>query len=235
MSDEHDVVYILKPNVETDELVFSIRSVEANFPHSKIIFVGGQPEGLEPDVMIRHKQTGLTKWDRIKSSLWEAIKSDEVSEDFFLFNDDFFVMQPFKGPFINYVNRTLGEYVEHLRETVHPWLNPYGRTILKAQQELHALGETELNFEVHLPMLFNKAKAAETIDRCGSPQMRSIYGNMSRCEYIDRADVKIYDLDEIPRGSCDFLSTNDDTFKIGKAGEFIREKLPVPSRYERSL
>lgn len=235
MSDLHDVVYILKPDIDTEELKYSLRSVEANFPHRKIVFVCGQPEGFEPDVRIRHKQTGGSKWELIRSSIYEVIRSPEVSDDFFLFNDDFFIMRPFEGPFVNYVNRTLGEYVEHLRQHVHKWLNPYGRTILKAQQELHALGETELNFEVHLPMLFNKKIAAETIGRCSSPQMRSIYGNLSRCEYIDRADVKIYDLDEVPRDSCDFLSTNDDVFTKGRAGEFIRARLPSPSRFERSL
>lgn len=235
MSDLHDVVYILKPDVRTEELRYSLRSVEANFPYRKVVFVCGQPKGLEPDIRIRHRQSGGSKWELIKSSMIEVLRSDEITEDFFLFNDDFFVMKPFEGPFINYVNRTLGEYVEHLRQTVHPWLNPYGRTILKAQQELHALGETELNFEVHLPMLFNKTKAAETINKCSSPQMRSIYGNLSKCDYIDRADVKVYSLDEIPRDSVDFLSTNDETFAKGKVGEFIKKRLPSPSRFERSF
>ena len=82
-------------------------------------------------------------------------------------------------------------------------------------------------------MLFNKKIAAETINRCTSPQMRSVYGNLSGCPYIDRPDVKVYDLEEIPRGSVDFLSTNDDTFAKGKVGEFIRDRFPRPSRFER--
>lgn len=228
----HDIIYILKPDIKPEELRYSLRSVEKNFPHRKVFFVCGQPKGFEPDGRIRHQQTG-SKWERIRSSMYEVINTEEVTDDFFLFNDDFFVMKPFEGEFVNYVNRTLGEYVQKLRETVHPWLNPYGRTVLKAQQELIALKATELNFEVHMPMLFNKKLAAETINRCTSPQMRSIYGNLSGCPYIDRPDVKVYGLDEIPPNSCDFLSTNDDTFAKGKVGEYIRERFPTPSRFER--
>lgn len=228
----HDIIYILKPDIKPDELRYSLRSIEKNFPHRKVFFVCGQPAGFEPDGRIRHRQVGSSKWDLIRSSMWKAIDTEAVSDDFYLFNDDFFVMQPFKGDFVNYVNRTLGEYVQHLRETVHPWLNPYGRTILKAQQELHALGATEWNFEVHMPMLFNKKNAAATLNRCSSPQMRSIYGNLSGCPVVDRADVKIYSLEEIPREGVDFLSTNDDTFKNGRVGVFIRERFPEPSRFE---
>ena len=227
-----DIVYILRPDIQTDELRYSLRSVEANLPHRKVWFVCGQPDGFEPDGRIKHKQTGVTKWEKIRSSMWEVIDTSGVTDDFYLFNDDFFVMKPVKGKFTNYVNRSLGEYVQHLREHVHPWLNPYGRTVLKAQQELIQLGATEYNFEVHLPMVFNKSIASRTIGTCSSPQMRSIYGNLSECPVIDRPDVKVYGLEEIPRGDVDYLSTNDDTFEQGKVGEFIRERFPTPSKWE---
>lgn len=228
----HDIVYILKPDIKPEELRYSLRSIEKNFPHRKVFFVCGQPEGFEPDGRIKHKQVGASKWDLIKSSMWEVIRCEEVSDDFFLFNDDFFVMQPFEGDFVNYVSGTLEEYVQHLRKAVHKWLNPYGRTIYKAEQELKQLGATTMNFDVHLPMLFNKKLAAETINLCSSPQMRSVYGNLSKCPYIIRQDVKVYSMEEVPDDSCDFLSTNDDTFKNGKVGEYIREKFPTPSRWE---
>ena len=113
----HDIIYILKPDIKPEELRYSLRSVEENFPHRKVFFVCGQPKGFEPDGRIRHQQTG-SKWERIRSSMYEVINTEEVTDDFFLFNDDFFVMKPFEGEFVNYVNRTLGEYVQKLRETV---------------------------------------------------------------------------------------------------------------------
>ena len=187
----HDVIYILKSKVDTEELKYSLRSVEKNFPHRKVWFIGGQPEGLTPDVRLEHKQVGEDKWSMIRSSMWQAIKNPELTDDFFLFNDDFFVMKPVKGGFINYVDKTLANRIEELRE-VHPWLNPYGRTVYKANEELKSLGiKQPMNFEVHLPMLFNKELVAQTINQCSSPQMRSIYGNLSNCKYRQHSDVKV--------------------------------------------
>ena len=226
-----DIIYILKPDLDTEELKYSLRSVEKNFPHRKVWFFGTKPEGIEPDVMVSHKQTGEDKWSKIRSSMYKAIEEPELTDDFFLFNDDFFVMKPFKGKFINYVDKTLEWRIEDLRKDFL-WLKPYGRTLLKANEELKGLGIRQpMNFEVHLPMLMNKEMVARSINRCSSPQMRSIYGNISQVEYIQHDDVKVYDLESVPEDS-DFLSTNDSTFRDGKVGQFIRGVFSNPSRWE---
>lgn len=225
-----DIVYILKPELNTEELIYSLRSVEKNFPHRKVWFVGGQPKGLTPDVAIPHKQQGENKWDLIRSSMLKVVKAESLTERFFLFNDDFFVMKPFKGTFVNYVDGTLTERVEELRK-LNPWLNPYGRTLLKASQELRALGYPERNYDVHLPMLFTKALVTEAIRQCSSPQMRSVYGNITNEPYTEHRDVKVYDLNTVPE-DADFLSTNDNTFTEGKVGEYIRGVFSTPSRFE---
>ena len=234
MPGQHDIIYILKPNVKTEELRYSLRSLE-NFPHRFVWFVCGQPEGFKPDRCIKHKQVGSSKWELIRSSMFEALKNEEVSDDFFLFNDDFFIMKPFKGEFVNYVDMTLAERIDEIRRNVHPWLNPYGRTLQKAEQELKTLGCPTMNYDVHLPMLFNKATASAAIRSCSSPQMRSVYGNVTRSPYILRPDVKVYSKDETPDDDVDFLSTNDETFSEGKVGEFIRSRFPNPSRFEVDL
>ena len=142
----------------------------------------------------------------------------------------FFIMQQFKGEFVNYIDGTLAERIEQFRKE-NPWLNPYARTLYKAEQELKSLGASTYNFDVHLPMLFEKDKIKE-IMRCSSPQMRSIYGNLNQCEHKQHKDVKVYSLNEVPK--CpDFLSTNDDTFKSGKVGMYIRATFTTPSRFEQ--
>lgn len=228
---QHDIVYILGESIDPYELTYSLRSVEKNFPHRKVFFAGGQPKGLEPDGRIEHRQTGETKWDKIKSSILKAAESEEVSDDFFLFNDDFFVMKKFEGEFVNYVDMTLAERIDELRRNVHPWLNPYGRTLLKAEQELLTLGCPTMNFDVHLPMLLNKQKIMESFNKCSSPQFRSVYGNFNRIPYVMHPDVKVYDKETVPRNP-DFLSTNDDIFREGRVGEHIRKKFSKPSRFE---
>jgi len=225
-----DIIYILRENVDSEELRYSLRSLK-NFPHRKVFFIGGQPKDLKPDVAVPHKQLGDCKWELIRSSMSKAVELDELTDDFFLFNDDFFVMKPFKGTFVNYIDKTLEDRIAELRQ-VNRWLNQYGRTVLKVNEELKALGIwCPKNFEVHLPMLMNKELVKTSIYKCSSPQMRSIYGNINRIKVVQHADVKVYDLETVPEDP-DFLSTNDTTFREGKVGEYIREQFPEPSRFE---
>lgn len=226
---QHDIVYILREDIDPEELRYSLRSLD-NFPHRLVWFVGGKPKGITPDRQIVHKQQGPTKWDLIKSSMLRVTKEKELSASFFLFNDDFFIMKPVTGKWTNYIDGTLAERIEQFRKE-NPWLNHYARTLFKAEQELKSQGATTYNFDVHLPMLFEKSKIG-AITRCSSPQMRSVYGNITKSEFVQHKDVKVYALDKVPEDP-DFLSTNDNTFKDGKVGEYIRERFTTPSRFER--
>ena len=227
----NDIIYILREAIDPYELTYSLRSVEKNFPHRKVWFIGGKPKGLTPDVMIEHKQSGVDKWDNIRSSMMKAIfECQDLADDFFLFNDDFFVMKPFKGKFVNYTDHTLSWRTDEL----HAGLlrhNAYALTLIKAREELKSLGKGEINFEVHLPMLINKQKMKDCIYLCSSPQMRSVYGNYNEIPYIERSDVKVYDMRTVPKDP-DFLSTNDKVFAEGRVGQFIRDSFPDPSRFE---
>ena len=227
----HDIVFVLKDQLDTEELRYSLRSIEKNFPHRFVWFVGGQPEGFKPDRALRHKQPPeLNKWNRIKSSMLKVVEEPELSEEFYWFNDDFFIMKPVKGRFINDADKSLTELIEQQRKQ-NKWLSPYARTLVKAREELKTLGKPEANFEVHMPMLFEKAKVTEAIMTCSSPQMRSIYGNVTGCKWIQHDDVKVYDLEKVPEDP-DYLSTNDKTFTEGAVGRYIREVFNKPSRFE---
>ena len=134
----YDICYILKPDIEPDELRYSLRSVEANFPHNKVWFVCGQPKGFEPDGKIEHTQTGNSKWAQIKSSMWEIVKNPDITENFFLFNDDFFIMKPINtSKFINFVDGTLERRIDELH--TESGFNAYTRTLYKAEQELRSM------------------------------------------------------------------------------------------------
>ena len=224
----HDIVYVLKPDMDPAELRYSLRSVEANFPHRKVWFVGGQPAGFEPDGRIKHTQVGQTKWAMIKSSMWKVTETSEVTDDFFWFNDDFFVMKPTEGEFVNFVDGTLRRRIDELH--VNEGMNAYARSLYKAEQELITLGCPLMNYDVHLPMLFNKELVRSSINKCSSPQMRSVYGNINCIPYRIHPDVKVYDMETVP--TYDYLSTNEITFRDGKVGEYIRSQFLKPSRFE---
>ena len=48
----NDIVYFVKNTEENEELIYSLRSVDKNFPFNKVWFFGGCPKGLTPDVHI---------------------------------------------------------------------------------------------------------------------------------------------------------------------------------------
>ena len=226
----NDLIYILKAEIETEELKYSLRSVEKNFPINRVWFVGGQPKGFEPDVRIPHVQSGSNKWDMIRSSMWKAVNDERLTEDFFLFNDDFFIMKPVKtDSFTNFVDGTLERRIDELHSEVG--MNAYTRTLFKLEQELKTLKEPTMNYDVHLPMLLNKEQVKSTLFVCSSPQMRSAIGNLNALPFVIHPDVKVYDLESVPKNET-FLSTNDVTFQNGKVGEYIRNTFKKPSRFE---
>lgn len=226
----NDLIYILKADIETEELKYSLRSVEQNFPINRVWFVGGQPEGLEPDIRLKHDQVGNSKWEMIRSSMWKAVSDERLSEDFFLFNDDFFVMEPVDtDSFRNFVDGTLERRIDELHS--ESGMNPYTRTLFKLEQELKTMHEPTMNFDVHLPMLLNKEQVRSTLYKCSSPQMRSAIGNINRLPFVIHPDVKVYDLESVPVNET-YLSTNDDTFRKGNVGKYIRETFTTKSRFE---
>lgn len=226
----NDLIYILKADIDTEELKYSLRSVEKNFPIRRVWFVGGQPEGLEPDIRIPHVQVGNNKWEMIRSSMWKAVNDERLSEDFFLFNDDFFVMEPVDtDSFRNFVDGTLERRIDELHSEVG--MNAYTRTLFKLEQELKTMHEPTMNFDVHLPMLLNKEQVRSTLYKCSSPQMRSAIGNINRLPFVIHPDVKVYDLESVPVNET-YLSTNDDTFRKGNVGKYIRETFTTKSRFE---
>lgn len=226
----NDLIYILKADIDTEELKYSLRSVEKNFPINRVWFVGGQPEGLEPDIRLKHEQIGNSKWEMIRSSMWKAVSDERLSEDFFLFNDDFFVMEPVDtDSFRNFVDGTLERRIDELHS--ESGMNAYTRTLFKLEQELKTMHEPTMNFDVHLPMLLNKEQVRSTLYKCSSPQMRSAIGNINRLPFVIHPDVKVYDLESVPVNET-YLSTNDDTFRKGNVGKYIRETFTTKSRFE---
>ena len=225
-----DLIYILKKEIDTDELKYSLRSVEKNFPINKVWFVGGQPKGFKNVSRLQHEQVGNCKWELIRSSMWKAVNTEELTEDFFLFNDDFFVMKPVDtDSFRNFVDGTLDRRIQELHK--NEGMNPYCRTLFKLEQELLTMHEPTMNYDVHLPMLLNKGQVRSTLYKCSSPQMRSAIGNLNGLPFVIHPDVKVYDLESVPTDET-YLSTNDDTFQKGKVGQYIRETFSKKSRFE---
>lgn len=229
---KNDIVYILREDIDPKELRFSLRSVAKYFPCRKVWFVCGHPEGFKPDAYLEHEQKGGTKWERVRSSLLEVCRCEDITENFYLFNDDFFVLAQPPKEFINYSNGTIGKRIADISKR-------YGR-MSKYTEELDTLKKylirhesDTVSFAVHMPILINRADMLKVLTmKNSSPMFRSLYGNLCEVPYIYHKDVKIYDMNTIPGEGWDYVSTTEVSFEFGKVGEWIREKFPNPCKYE---
>lgn len=226
----YDVVYLLKNNYDEEELRYSLRSVVQNFPFRKIVFVGGCPKGITPDIYLKDEQIGTTKWERSTHSLKKALACDELTEKIWLFNDDFFVMDSIRNP-KNYFGGSLEKRVIDLK-LKNPRGSKYINELDALRGQLIRLKKDTLNFALHIPMLVDRRQAQQLFDEFPKVKMfRSFYGNYFQidCELL-KEDVKIYDLESLPEDF--YCSTSDEAFKNGKSGEFLRRYFATATKYE---
>ena len=221
-----DIVYLLRSDiVNTDELRYSMRTLD-NLPHGKVWTAGGVPKGLKPDRALEIRQLGTTKWQRSTYALKQACKVKELSQEFYLFNDDFFILQPTdRIPAI--YNGTLEDRIKSLGVSL------YSTQLKQTAQELKHRGLTTYSYAVHIPMLIDKDKALEVLNVFdGYYMFRSLYGNYWQIGGEDMADVKIHKQHELPGEDARYVSTADMSFKYGEVGRYIRQTFSRPSRYE---
>lgn len=223
-----DVVYFVKDTATNEELRYSLRSLK-NFPHGKVWFYGGCPDGLKPDYHIKIEQDLPTKWANIFKMFKMACLNSDITKDFWLFNDDFFIMKPVKhGP--NYYCGDLYKRVVTL-EDKHNGITPYSQQLRYTLQELEGMGCTTINYALHVPMLINRKKGEELAKIISGPMIRCAYGNYFSVGGEDHQDFKI-DSCTRPYKDGDYLSTNDKSFKYGVVGQQIREIFNDKCKYE---
>ena len=228
---KYDIVYILKQDVPADELRYSLRSVEKNLVHRKVWFYCGKPKGIEPDEYVEHQQTGGRKWEKARSSLIEACRNDNITKQFWLFNDDFFILQPMESTKA-YFAGTLRDHILGLVKKYGQATN-YARLLEQCETQLKEAGFTTYDYAIHVPMLVDRAKMLEAIERFpGCPMFRSIYGNYAMLGGEQHPDVKANSIFERIAPELGFASTDENSFKFGRAGQAIRKMFPDKSRWE---
>lgn len=228
---KYDIVYILKNNYSSEELRYSLRSVCENFPYNKVWFYGGKLPDIEPDEYVELIQEGATKWEKVKFTLEQIFRNGNITEDFWLFNDDFFIMKPVDDlPYM--INGTIERHAARIRARHNGVDSAYTRNLRKAALELTKAGYDQVNYALHVPMLINREKGLKTLKSFpNSPMFRSLYGNQWEVGGVTCKDVKIADPDAEPSGDGAMLSTTDKSFG-GKVGGYIKEQFPKKCRYE---
>lgn len=229
----NDVVYICREG-KNRELVYSLRSVEKNFPHRMLIIYGGKPDNIEPDAYHRIKQEGATKWEKVRNTLIKVCQNDGITSDFWLFNDDFFIMKPVENP-VNYYEGTLVSRIAQIEQRL------WGRPSIYSTQLRHLCGTLNaagianpLNYAHHTPMLINRKKMLATLEKYpDEPMFRALYGNINHIGGVNMPDVKFYK-NRQPWPIDTYVSTADESWNQEKIGEIIRAAFPEPSHWEVS-
>lgn len=227
----YDVVYLVKESPINEELRYSLRSVEENFPCRRVFFYGGCPDGIVPDQRVRLSQNQKTKWLNTTGMLHQVCRNGDISENFWLFNDDFFVMRPVLKRPVPYYDGDIFDRIREI-EARAGRKTEYSKNLRRMAKLLQKNKFETKNYAVHLPMLVNRDAAAHLFQRFpNEPMFRCLYGNYFKIGGRDASDVKIYNRTDRWSGSL-FLSTSDDSFREGAVGEQVREIFGRPSRWE---
>lgn len=233
-----DIVIPLKRSIFNEELRFALRSIDQNMPHDKLWLAGYKPfwasrqvSYIPVDNVIGHK------FKKTANNIRAACLNEKVSDDFLLFNDDFFVMKPVKEFKNMYWDKLINRLNKLKRENADA---VYTAGMERTYNLLLELGHSDpLDYGLHIPMIINKHKWLEMwqqlrkLNPNGDPiHLRSFYGNINKLGGEQMDDVKIYEFDQEPTGEETFLSSNDQTFKEGKIGEYVRKMFKERSIYE---
>ena len=227
-----DIVYVLEKDINDRplELQYSLRSLQ-NFNYNRVWFCGGQPKNLIPDKSIPMTQKGADSWGKVNSSIKEICQNPEVSENFWLFNDDFFVMRPHSQQ-PAYYDHDLAFRILTLEDKTG--YSNYSRMLRKCLFTLKINNLPTKNYAVHMPMLINKKKALEVIEKFPDVKnFKNLYGNCVSIEATQSEDVKYSDNSREIDTSSLFLSTEERSFGFGMVGKYIQQQFPNASRFEK--
>ena len=235
-----DVVYLVRPGDDNQELRYSLRSLR-NLPHNRVWVAGYKPSWVTNVGYVESPQH-WSKYVNSTKNLLAACDHPAISGRFALFNDDFFVLQPVcevptlhRGP----VADVVADY--NRRHGPTKMSDHYRQGMVSTARILERWGcEKPLSYELHVPMVVEGAVMAEAVRkaiemdrRIVALHKRTLYGNVAGIGGEQSADVKILGRDRMwPEGST-FVSTEDESFRNGAVGEAIRSLFPDPSPYER--
>lgn len=235
-----DVVIPLKESNDNEELRYVLRSIAANLPHRKIFLAGFKPDWVKNVELISVDVPEGLKYSKSLANTKAACSDPRVSDDFILFNDDFFVMKPTDE--INPVHRGfLRHFHAHYAVKNHRYRN-YRDGIGRMRDILQILGiedRNQLSYELHLPMVFNKAKRLEAYaiqDRWPAGDLalhtNTLYGNYFKVGGDLANDVKYFHAEDQPDTEAVFISSDDKSFARGRVGEYVRAAFPKRCKYE---
>lgn len=224
-----DVVYILRnrSNNEYRELRYSLRSLK-NINYDNLYIIGGNPVWLQNARWVAasdcHKNKALNALDK----LMIACDIPELSDDFILMNDDFYLLEPQE---IKYLSKG------KLRQTVIEKKAEYnGSKYWYSMDRTAKKFKDPLDFELHYPFIFNKKKFQALEDKyklCDAFLFRSLYGNYYKINGEFCKDNKCYSMSEFRNNINNKFISSSDSYINTQFTEYMDRLFPELSKYER--
>lgn len=225
-----DLVYPLKENgsrLGDWELRYSLRSVERHLKLDlgRLWIFGYQPSWLSPDVHVRMVDKG-DKAMNLRAKYARMVEHVDISDPFLLLDDDHIFLKD--ATIVPAVTKgVLVDLVRKYQGTAH------GRYLRFCLDQLIALGLPTRNYQIHYPMLIEKAVLGRAVAAMRKPMvMGSIYGNMVNGPTEElKQDYRMNTEQE-------FLALKDGPFislpprSSPQAVAFVSSRFPAPSRWE---
>lgn len=210
-----DAVYILGGGslAEDEEILYSARSLCKNMLDLRDVYVvGAYPKHLPGAIHVQHDDVEDQGWKNVYHKICKACSIENLSEEFLLMNDDFFMLSEFTGadfPFYALKNSNGGTCGPHA-------------------------------FQVHAPMRLSKEhflKMPFNTQQHACRSFRSFYGNFYGAppkfveDCIVQVGENVPDFDEQMRGKK-FFSCSNCAFLNADFSDWLKGKFPQGCRLE---
>lgn len=227
-----DIVIPFKKEFESEELRYTLRSIEQNLTgYGQIFLIGDHPEWLT-NVTVIEATDFHVKQSSLCNKMMLAARDERVSEKFIRWDDDHFLLKPLNAQDIKYW------YSERLSDWEKRARSVYRDVIIRTKEEN---GDKEY-FDVHTPIIIEKEKflsMQDIVDKKREVLIKSTYcyrAGVEGTDYKER-DLKI----DAPRVRWEIakLIHNRLFFSVGEHGmnrqmRIVLEKLyPNKSKYEK--
>ena len=224
----NDIVYVVRDG-ENPELRYSLRSL-ANVEYGRVWIIGGSPPWTQPDgAYIPNPNTG-SSYAATRSHLRLACQTEEISDPFWLWHDDYFAMRP--TTLTPRHRGSLQGMAERFARTGTIW----ARGLREVAAWLEKRYQDPICWDIHAPLLVHKALMLEALElaktfKADSVPVYTLYGNVYGFDGVETPDPKMMRRsDPFPTG--DWLSSSDSTFR-SVVEPVLRYTFPDPSPYER--
>lgn len=231
-----DVVYYFQGD-DSEELRYSIRSVEKNIDFNRIFLVGDKPSWFKEtsrSIYVESKNINLQKYGLGSVPilhLKKLLNSGKMPDNFLLFNDDFFILQK--------VDKWI-DYYRNEKDYKKKALNnlPYHRKTIRSLKYT----KEQKKYNLHIPITINKKNFIELYNMWikfdnYDIDFRTLYGNLYINSDKSLDDVKICSCQQceefIKNNKLNtFVSTSNVSFNFDKVGFIIRDIFDKPSFVE---